>query len=76
MPPGERPPLKRGSLVKVVAGHHKNQVGVVEGLDGDTGSVFLKLDGGDTMSLSESIVVSITKKQYEQIVGGSGRVFD
>lgn len=68
--PGERLPMVKGSYVEILAGLHKNSVGVVEGMDGDTGSVFIKLTGGRILSISENWVVVISLKEFERKLNG------
>jgi len=68
---GEKPVIKKGSFIKGTAGRFKDEVGVVESFDADAGSIIIKMAGNTVVSLSETVVISITKKEYEDSLHGN-----
>jgi G patch domain/KOW motif-containing protein len=64
---GEELKLQKDAYVKLVGGAHKDMYGQVEGVDGETARVFVKLAvGGQTVSLSENIVQLVSKKEHKK----------
>lgn len=54
--------IKKGSTVRILAGKHKNAVGVLE-LFESAGRVTVKLTNGNRVSINESLIENVSKKQ-------------
>lgn len=58
--------MKKGAFVRVVAGKHKDFYGLVEGMDEETGRVFIKFAlGGHKESVNEAFVQLVDEKEYK-----------
>lgn len=58
--------MKRDAFVRIVAGKHKDFYGQVEGMDEETGRVFVKLAiGGHKESVNEAFVHLVDEKEYK-----------
>ncbi|XP_063982598.1 G-patch domain and KOW motifs-containing protein isoform X2 [Diachasmimorpha longicaudata] len=54
-----------GAFVKILAGKHSQQYGVLEGLDEDSARLIVKLAiGGESVSLNECLVEPVTQDEY------------
>lgn len=59
--------LRRGAYVRIEQGQYKDLYGQVEGLDDDSGRVFVKLAlGGSSAAVNELFVTLVTKKEYQR----------
>lgn len=59
--------MKRDACVRIVAGKHKDFYGRVEGMDDESGRVFVKMAlGGNRESINEGFVKLVTEKEYNE----------
>lgn len=59
--------MKKNACVRIVAGKHKDYYGRVEGMDDESGRVFIKLAlGGNRESINEGFVKLVTEKEYNE----------
>lgn len=64
---GEKLALKRGAFVRILAGKNKDFYGQVEGMDEESGRVFIKLAlGGRQESVNEAFVQLVNEKEYKE----------
>ena len=64
---GEELKMEKGASVLLVGGPHRDMYGQVEGVDGETARVFVKLAvGGQTVSVSENVAKLVSKKEYKK----------
>jgi len=64
---GEELKMEKGASVLLVGGPHRDMYGQVEGVDGETARVFVKLAvGGLTVSVSENVAKLVSKKEYKK----------
>lgn len=59
--------MKKGAFVRILGGKHKDFYGQIEGMDDETGRVFVKLAlGGKRESVNEAFVLLVTEKEYKE----------
>lgn len=64
---GEKLVLKKDAFVRIIAGKHKDFYGQVEGMDEESGRVFVKLAlGGHKESVNEAFVQLVNEKEYKE----------
>lgn len=57
----------KGSMVKVIAGKNNGSYGKVEGIDGDSERIFVRLElGGDIISVNPVWVQLVTSEEYSR----------
>lgn len=59
--------MKRDAFVRIIAGKRKDFYGQVEGMDDESGRVFIKMAlGGNRESINEAFVQLVTEKEYKE----------
>lgn len=59
--------MKRDAFVRIIAGKRKDFYGQVEGMDDESGRVFIKMAlGGGRESINEAFVQLVTEKEYKE----------
>lgn len=59
--------MKKGAFVRILGGKHKDFYGQVEGMDEESGRVFIKLAlGGRKESVNEAFVHLVPEKEYKE----------